>query len=624
MRERILRHQRAGRREEVTDPVMASSTEELMVDGSFSPQVGTSQVHCMPAVASLEYKCPICLYRFDNLSHLDPCRHKFCFSCIQEWSKTKAECPLCKQPFHSIFHSLKAKDDFKEYIPRPTMNGPFASSDGHQFQYSPTLTRDCRIPIQPLRSSSLCSTFTPLDNEIMFEGLSNQTSLQWGRDINQIIWRLASRRQASTEGQFMRQIQEQELINFRRALYRSGVHVRNIQDGGQNRDISAEFFRKKSSSLHRLMPWLKRELTILFGSHGSRINKVQHIIMSNVTRYDMESQAFVEDLRPFLLHLTDHFLHEFINFARCPYSMEAYDQRANYDCPDPSYQEGRCSESAIIVISPDDADVRKPNVPSSRPEYSIHSYSESKDTKRARGNISSKQYHHDRYHSRSRYSSCMSMSRTAHTHSDKPSGKRKYKTHHLENEEKEASYQETQHGKEKEDSTQVGKSSQARCTWGYNNESIDFFSEPKQKWRKKEKSHSVEIVYDYEGKAAEGTRHQKKKHNINSDSKTPMNVSGENDSNTFLSIKNYCTGSTIPVSSRSLATSETASTTDMLTGEEGDAYFKGYDLSSSSRHLDAITEILGSLHFDDSSGEHALSVAGPLYVQCTQRLVSPW
>ncbi|CAH2293985.1 E3 ubiquitin- ligase Topors [Pelobates cultripes] len=345
---------------------MASSNEDFTLGSGFSPKPGTSKLqgHGAAADASPDSKCPICLDRFDNVSHLDQCLHRFCFRCIQEWAKNKAECPLCKQPFHSIFHSVRAEDDFKEYVLRPTMNGSFASPEGHRFRYRTTLTRDY-APRRTLRSSSARRTFSPPDNGILFEGITNTTSQQRGSEIHQMLRRLASRRQASAEGRSMRQIQEQELINFRRALYRSGVRVRNIQDGGRYRDISAEFFRRNPACLHRLVPWLKRELTVLFGSHGSLVNIVQHIIMSNVTRYDLESQAFIEDLRPFLLHRTDHFLHEFINFARCPYNIEAYDQHANYDCPAPSYEEGSHSESSIITISPDDVDNRSQDIPES-------------------------------------------------------------------------------------------------------------------------------------------------------------------------------------------------------------------------------------------------------------------
>lgn len=79
--------------------------------------------------ASPDSKCPICLDRFNNLAYLDRCLHRFCFPCIQEWSHNKAECPLCKQPFTSILHSVRAEDDFKEYTLRqPPASGSVAAT----------------------------------------------------------------------------------------------------------------------------------------------------------------------------------------------------------------------------------------------------------------------------------------------------------------------------------------------------------------------------------------------------------------------------------------------------------------------------------------------------------------
>uniref|UniRef100_A0A8C5PDN9 E3 ubiquitin-protein ligase Topors n=1 Tax=Leptobrachium leishanense TaxID=445787 RepID=A0A8C5PDN9_9ANUR len=346
MREKRSRRRRklGGMEEAAVDPIMPSSNEDFTRGSNFSPKPGTSRSQGAAADASPDSKCPICLDRFDNVSHLDRCLHRFCFCCIKEWAKNKAECPLCKQPFNSIYHSVQALDDFKEYVVSRPVNGSIASPD-----YLTRLLTNYRAP---WRSLGL-SVATP-DHGVLFDRVSHPFSQQRGSHIHQMLRRLASRRQASAEGRSMRQIQEQELINFRRALYVSGVRVRNVQDGGRYRDISAEFFRRNSACLHRLVPWLKRELTVLFGSHGSLVNMVQHIIMSNVTRYDMESQAFVEDLRPFLLLRTEHFMHEFINYARSPFNIEAYDQHANYDCPAPSYEEGSGSESSIIAISPDD------------------------------------------------------------------------------------------------------------------------------------------------------------------------------------------------------------------------------------------------------------------------------
>ncbi|OXB59089.1 hypothetical protein ASZ78_002640 [Callipepla squamata] len=73
--------------------------------------------------------CPICMDSFDNVAYLGYCWHRFCFPCIQKWSQTSVECPLCKQPFSSIFHSVHAEDDFQEYKVRPLEEDALSSSE---------------------------------------------------------------------------------------------------------------------------------------------------------------------------------------------------------------------------------------------------------------------------------------------------------------------------------------------------------------------------------------------------------------------------------------------------------------------------------------------------------------
>ncbi|XP_029410881.1 E3 ubiquitin-protein ligase Topors isoform X2 [Nannospalax galili] len=342
----------------VPSEIMASAAKDFKVD-NFSPKAGTSKLQqTVPADASPDSKCPICLDRFDNVSYLDRCLHKFCFRCVQEWSKNKAECPLCKQPFDSIFHSVRAEDDFKEYVLRPSYNGSFTTPEVRRFRYRTTMTRERNSSVYSPGSTVHRRTTTPPDSGVLFEGLGLPGRPR-DAEIPQFMRQIALRRPATADERSLRKIQEQDIINFRRTLYRAGARVRSIEDGGRYRDISAEFFRRNPACLHRLVPWLKRELTVLFGAHGSLVNIVQHIIMSNVTRYDLESQAFVSDLRPFLLNRTEHFIHEFISFARSPFNMAAFDQHANYDCPPPSYEEGSHSDSSVITISPDETETQE-------------------------------------------------------------------------------------------------------------------------------------------------------------------------------------------------------------------------------------------------------------------------
>lgn len=300
----------------------------------------------MSAEVSPDSKCPICLDTFNNISYLDLCLHKFCFRCIHEWSKNKAECPLCKQPFNSIYHSIKSEQDFKKYDLQPIDNGSFGTFGGVRFRYRTTLTgvnRQMRGRTSPLP-----------DNGVMFESSTDTQQQRQDRYIRRMMMRLAAKRRAASEGRAVNNVREREMINFRRELYRQGVRVRTVRDGGRSRDTSAEFYRRNPACLHRLVPWLKRELNVLYGSHGSLVNIVLHIIMSRLTRYDMEDAAIQEELRPFIQARTEHFLHEFISFARSPFNMEAYDQHAVYDCPAPSSNEDSSSNSSVIAISEDE------------------------------------------------------------------------------------------------------------------------------------------------------------------------------------------------------------------------------------------------------------------------------
>ncbi|XP_021164127.2 topoisomerase I binding, arginine/serine-rich a [Fundulus heteroclitus] len=312
-----------------------------------SPKGGRSKTpKAMSAEASPDSKCPICLDAFHDMSYLDRCLHKFCFRCILEWSKNKPECPLCKQPFGSIYHSIKSDQDFQKYeVKQQVESASFGYFEGVRFRYRTTLAGVHR---------QMRRTSPPPDNGVMFEASAGLTQQRRDRYIRRMMTRLAARRRAASEGRAVSDVREQEMINFRRELYRRGVRVRVVRDGGRSRETSAEFYRRNPACLHRLVPWLKRELMVLYGAHGSLVNIVQHIIMSRITRYDMEDGAIQEELRPFLQGRTEHFLHEFLNFAKSPFNMEAYDQHAVYDCPAASSNERSSSNSSVIAISEDE------------------------------------------------------------------------------------------------------------------------------------------------------------------------------------------------------------------------------------------------------------------------------
>uniref|UniRef100_UPI0037E709F9 E3 ubiquitin-protein ligase Topors-like n=1 Tax=Semicossyphus pulcher TaxID=241346 RepID=UPI0037E709F9 len=380
--------------------------------------------------ASPDSKCPICLDRFNNLAYLDRCLHRFCFPCIQEWSHNKAECPLCKQPFTSILHSVRAEDDFKEYTLRPppanssvaatvAMVAAMASAarSDHQMRLmlrrhrgadgGETTTRRRRrerggsegagrragvwewyLDSPPLPLLPAVSPLVAEDSEegedveeqrrrggadlsergVIFEGLTGLGGAvvplaPTDRASRRLMTRLAARQRLQREGGTVRRLRERETVAFRRALYRCGIRVRgvagvnnNSNQGQQQRDITAESFRRNPVHLNRLRPWLRRELTVLYGAHGSLVDIVQRIIMARLARHGLEETPTIEEeLRPFLLARTDHFLHELVSFARSPLNLENYDLQAMYEPPASALElDGTSSSSdssSVIAIS---------------------------------------------------------------------------------------------------------------------------------------------------------------------------------------------------------------------------------------------------------------------------------
>uniref|UniRef100_A0AAV2KPW3 E3 ubiquitin-protein ligase Topors n=1 Tax=Knipowitschia caucasica TaxID=637954 RepID=A0AAV2KPW3_KNICA len=350
--------------------------------------------------ASPDSKCPICLDRFNNLAYLDRCLHRFCFMCIQEWSHNKAECPLCKQPFASILHSVRGENDFKKYtLRRSPENGSVAATvamvaamaSDHRMRLTLRRSGSNRqrrnqrmvpvwewlvdsppdspefVPISPVETQP----FDLAERGIIFEGLTGLGSagnlppfVANNRETRKLLYRLSARRQLQREGGRLRALRDREMIGLRRGLYRCGIRVRGVAGGSQDqpqREISVESFCHNPSNLNRLRPWIRRELAVLYGSHDSLITIVQRIIMARIARHGLEDLPVVEDeLRPFLLARTDHFLHELVSYARSPLTMENYDLQAVYEPPDVAFNvdalDSSTDSSAVIAISEEEED----------------------------------------------------------------------------------------------------------------------------------------------------------------------------------------------------------------------------------------------------------------------------
>lgn len=66
-------------------------------------------------------KCPICLLDCMDRdpSFTNTCFHLFCYVCIENWTKNKATCPLCRTKFTKIIYNIKSATKYEEKVASP-------------------------------------------------------------------------------------------------------------------------------------------------------------------------------------------------------------------------------------------------------------------------------------------------------------------------------------------------------------------------------------------------------------------------------------------------------------------------------------------------------------------------
>lgn len=90
------------------------------------------------------------------------------------------------------------------------------------------------------------------------------------------------------------------------------------------------FHRFNNSQMHRLVPWINRELHYLLNENIGHISYVLTRIMELLPQHPINSPEFKEAMQRFFGERTEHFLHELYCFASTPYDMTGYDRYVQY------------------------------------------------------------------------------------------------------------------------------------------------------------------------------------------------------------------------------------------------------------------------------------------------------
>lgn len=263
--------------------------------------------------ASPEDGCAICLGAPENKSFTDSCFHTFCFACLAEWAKVKAECPLCKQRFKSIIHSVRSLEDYDQYFVGELQRPPQST----RFPYMSAIGIGWRDE---------------------FEIRQMQEHMRRAAVVEHPP-RLRERSSAD----------RQELYDLDLWAVPSYSHFR---------EASPRFYRDNPACTHRLVPWLNRELNALMTSQSS-VRQVMDIIMWLILDYDIRHPAFAATLQCFLDQNVEHFVYEFYLFATSVHDMITYDWNTVYKSRRQAYCRGDPVKRFRAALAPRPATARR-------------------------------------------------------------------------------------------------------------------------------------------------------------------------------------------------------------------------------------------------------------------------
>ncbi|XP_065075930.1 E3 ubiquitin-protein ligase Topors [Ochlerotatus camptorhynchus] len=300
----------------------SSSAEEL---DNCSGEVGDGPAES--GRSSPPPKCAICLGKCRQKCYTDSCRHQFCYRCLLEWSKIKAECPLCKQVFRSIIYNKKTYDRYQEHSISivPPASSPNYSTQGtgsagggaartapqvyHRLDFTlsqpPRFTYSATLRVQPSQNERLQQLFLHQSGDVQ------RFSREFPDDS------IPSRQNGP---------------EWRRYIYHRRIHARSLPDiNGRMRECSAAFYRENPAQIHRLMPWINRELVALCRNNPAQVSIIIEDFPNLLMTHDITSPAFRERVCYWGRARTAHFIHELLNFARSPYDIIGYDRSVHYD-----------------------------------------------------------------------------------------------------------------------------------------------------------------------------------------------------------------------------------------------------------------------------------------------------
>ncbi|KAF1664830.1 hypothetical protein FQA23_0014828, partial [Aptenodytes patagonicus] len=213
-----------------------------------------------------ECTCPICHNARNDVAYVMPCLHQFCLGCILRWTRMKPECPLCRRPIEIVRFSVRAEDDYIQYVIPPLEESRDASSQAG------------RAPGHPA------------DNSPHHPVASPPSSPQR---------RLSPAEQGAV-----------------------GTEAEGTV-GGLLPEVWAALFQREEHLLDPVLPWLRRELEAICGARWWQAKNAENSILRTLCNYGPDGEVMVQVLQDCLQQYTELLVHGVINIIVHQCSEEA-------------------------------------------------------------------------------------------------------------------------------------------------------------------------------------------------------------------------------------------------------------------------------------------------------------
>ncbi|EFJ10885.1 hypothetical protein SELMODRAFT_447184 [Selaginella moellendorffii] len=321
--------------------------------------------------AEAEHVCPICLGAIEESKNASLwwCMHSFCVGCIEEWSKVRRSCPLCKAEFTGWYHTIKGQKRVERILPpldyRPSLDYRLSTAEDYRLSLSDfrISTSDYRLStdgrpssVLPERRTSTSRNQARLEREVVRSTMTFRSRLRLQQLMQSRVSRSYRRsiplpRQRcfispAERERLTAEVLTERALSWRTSIYRKGLRAvpLNVKKRMELRPYDLD---AKTRAERRLRPWITRELKAILGDTDHSV--LEQLVLSHWFSYRIDaiegsddppegprksssqsSSEAVSQLERFLGSNASTFWHELRCYAECPYTMETYDSIVVY------------------------------------------------------------------------------------------------------------------------------------------------------------------------------------------------------------------------------------------------------------------------------------------------------